>query len=39
MKKLTEHLCDEIFIAQIIYKFNVNLSCRSYFKYFVENEV
>ncbi len=39
MKKLTEHLCDEMLIAQIIYKFNVNLFCRSCFKYFVENEV
>ncbi len=39
MKKLTEHLCNEILIAQIIYEFNVNLSCRSYFKYFVEDEV
>ena len=39
MKKLTEHLCDEMLIAQIIYKFNVNLSRRSYFKYFVEDEV
>ncbi len=39
MKKLTEHLCDEILITQIIYEFNVNLSCRSCFKYFVEDEV
>jgi len=39
MKKLTEHLNDEMLIAQIIYKFNVNLSCHSCFKYFVENEV
>ncbi len=39
MKKLTEHLCDEMLIAQIIYKFNVNLSHRSCFKYFVEDEV
>ncbi len=39
MKKLTKHLCDEMLIAQIIYKFNVNLSCRSCFKYFVEDEV
>ncbi len=39
MKKLTEHLCNEILIAQIIYEFNVNLSCRSYFNYFVEDEV
>ncbi len=39
MKKLTEHLCDEMLIAQIIYKFNVNLSCCSCFKYFVEDEV
>ncbi len=39
MKKLTEHLCNEMFIAQIIYKFNVNLSRHSCFKYFVEDEV
>ncbi len=39
MKKLTEHLCDEILIAQIIYKFNVNFFRRSCFKYFVEDEV
>ncbi len=39
MKKLTEHLRDEMLIAQIVYKFNVNLSRRSCFKYFVEDEV
>ncbi len=39
MKKLTEHLCDEMLIAQIIYEFNVNLFHRSCFKYFVEDEV
>jgi len=39
MKKLTEHLCDEMLIAQIIYEFHVNLSCRSCFRYFVEDEV
>jgi len=39
MKKLTEHLRDEMFIAQIIYKFNVNLSRCSCSKYFVEDEV
>ncbi len=39
MKKLTEHLCDKMFIAQIIYEFNVNLSCCSCFKYFIEDEV
>ncbi len=39
MKKLTEHLRDEMLIAQIIYKFNVNLSCRSCSRYFVEDEV
>ncbi len=39
MKKLTEHLRDEMLIAQIIYKFNVNLSRRSCFKYFVKDEV
>ena len=39
MKKLTEYLHDEMLIAQIIYKFNVNLSCHSCFKYFVKDEV
>ncbi len=39
MKKLTEHLHDEMLITQIIYKFNVNLFRCSYFKYFVEDEV
>ncbi len=39
MKKLTEHLRDEMLIAQIIYEFNVNLFRRSCSKYFVEDEV
>jgi len=39
MKKLTEHLHDEMLIAQIIYEFNVNLFHRSCSKYFVEDEV
>jgi len=39
MKKLIEHLYDEMFIAQIIYEFNVNLSHHSCFKYFVKDEV
>ena len=39
MKKLTEHLRDKMFITQIIYQFNVNLSRRSCFKYFVKDEV
>ncbi len=39
MKKLTEHLHDEMLIAQIIYEFHVNLSCHSCFKYFVKDEV
>ncbi len=39
MKKLTEHLHDEMLIVQIIYKFNVNFFHRSCFKYFVEDEV
>ncbi len=39
MKKLTEHLHDEMFIAQMIYEFNVNLSHHSCFKYFIEDEV
>ncbi len=39
MKKLTEHLCDEMFITQIIYEFNVNLFHHSCFKYFIEDEV
>ncbi len=39
MKKLTEHLHDEMLIAQIIYKFNVNLSRHSCSRYFIEDEV
>ncbi len=39
MKKLTEHLHDEMLIAQIIYKFNVNLFRHSCSRYFVEDEV
>jgi len=39
MKKLTEHLRDEMLIAQIIYEFHVNLSRRSCSRYFVEDEV
>ncbi len=39
MKKLTEHLRNEMLITQIIYEFNVNLSCRSCFKYFIKDEV
>ncbi len=36
MKKLTEHLHNEMFITQIIYEFNVNLSHHSCFKYFIK---
>jgi len=39
MKKLTEHLDDEMLITQIIYKFNVNLFRRSCSRYFVKDEV
>ncbi len=39
MKKLTEHLHDEMLITQIIYEFNVNLFHHSCSKYFVEDEV
>ncbi len=39
MKKLTEYLHDEMLITQIIYEFNVNFSCCSCSKYFIENEV
>ncbi len=39
MKKLIEHLHDEMLIAQIIYEFHVNLSCRSCSKYFIKDEV
>ncbi len=39
MKKLTEHLRDEMLIAQIIYEFHVNFFRRSCSKYFVEDEV
>ena len=38
-KKLTEHLHDEMLIAQIIYEFNVNLFRCSCSKYFVKDEV
>jgi len=39
MKKLTEHLHNKMLIAQIIYKFNVNLFHHSCFKYFIKDEV
>ncbi len=39
MKKLFEHLHNEMLIAQIIYEFNVNLFHRSCSRYFVEDEV
>ncbi len=39
MKKLTEHLHDEMLITQIIYEFNVNLFHHSCFKYFIKDEV
>ena len=39
MKKVTEHLRNEMLITQIIYKFNVNLFCYSCSKYFIEDEV
>ncbi len=39
MKKLTEHLHDEMLITQIIYEFNVNLFHHSCSKYFIEDEV
>ncbi len=39
MRELTDHLCDQMLIAQVIYEFNVNLFRRSCFKYFVEDEV
>jgi len=39
MKKLTEHLRDEMLITQIIYEFNVNFFRHSCFKYFIEDEV
>ncbi len=39
MKKLTEHLRNEMLIVQIIYEFNVNLFHRSCSKYSVEDEV
>ncbi len=39
MKKLTEHLRDEMLIAQIIYEFNVNFFHCSCSKYFIEDEV
>ncbi len=39
MKKLTEHLHDEMLITQIIYEFNVNLFHHSCSRYFIEDEV
>jgi len=39
MRELTDHLRDEMLIAQVIYEFNVNLSRRSCSRYFVEDEV
>ncbi len=39
MKKLIEHLHDEMLIVQIIYEFHVNLFHHSCSKYFVEDEV
>ena len=39
MKKLTEHLRDEMLITQIIYKFNVNFFHHSCSRYFVKDEV
>ncbi len=39
MKKLTEHLHDEMLITQIIYEFNVNLFHHSCSKYFIKDEV
>ncbi len=39
MKKLIEHLRDEMLIAQIIYEFNINLFRHSCSRYFVEDEV
>ncbi len=39
MKKLTQHLCNEMLIIQIIYKINVNCSHHSCFKYFIEDEI
>ena len=39
MKELTEHLHDEILIAQVIYKVNVNASHHLYSQYFVGDEV
>ena len=39
MKELTEHLRNEMLIAQIIYEFNINRSRRSCSRYFVEDQV
>ncbi len=39
MRELTDHLHNEMLIAQVIYEFNVNLSRQTCFKYFVEDEV
>ena len=39
MKELTEHLHDEILIAQVIYKVNANASHHPCSQYFVSDEV
>ncbi len=39
MRELTDHLRDEMFIAQIIHEFNVNLFRRSCSRYFIKDEV
>ena len=39
MKELTEHLHDEMLIAQAIYKVNANASCHPCPQYFVSDEV
>ena len=39
MKKLTEHLQNEMLIAQIIYKFSINQSHHLCLRYFVEDQV
>ena len=39
MKELTEHLCNEMLIAQAIYEVNVNASCYLCPQYFIGDEV
>ena len=39
MKKLTEHLQNEMLIAQVIYEFSINQFCYSCLRYFIGDQV